>query len=176
LKIFRYLRRSANRKLIDRLHGEIVAAARNRDLFTGFGIADTFEGRFEAVTLHAVLVLRRLNALPPPAPEIAQDLADTVFRHFDLALRDLGVSDTSVPKKMKVLAEAFFGRAGAYDRALRNSGAELGESLLRNVYAGRGDPGRLARYVMAADAALARAELGVFTKGNIPFPEPSEIN
>jgi cytochrome b pre-mRNA-processing protein 3 len=58
--------------MIERLHGEIVAAARNPVLFTDYGIADTFEGRFEALTLHAVLVLRRLNAMPPPAPEIVQ--------------------------------------------------------------------------------------------------------
>ncbi len=60
--------RASNRRLIERLHGEIVAAARNRVLFTDFGIEDTFEGRFESVVLHAALVLRRLHALPAPGP------------------------------------------------------------------------------------------------------------
>lgn len=169
------LRRSANRKLIDRLHGEIVAAARNPALFTDYGIEDSFEGRFEALTLHAVLVLRRLNALPPPAPEMAQDLADTLFRHFEHALRETGVSDTGVPRKMKGLAEAFLGRGVAYDQALRAGAPELAATLSRNVYAGEGDSLRLARYVEATDAALARVSLETFTAGPLPFPEPSAI-
>ncbi len=101
--------RASNRRLIERLHGEIVAAARNRVLFTDFGIEDTFEGRFESVVLHAALALRRLHALPAPGPDIAQDLADALFRNFEVALREIGVGDANVPKRMKAMAEAFLG-------------------------------------------------------------------
>lgn len=169
-------RRSANRKSIDRLHGEIVAAARHRDLFTDYGIVDSFEGRFEAMALHAVLVLRRLNSMPPPAPEMAQDLADTVFRHFEHALRETGVGDTSVPKRMKALAEAFLGRGVAYDLALRGGGPELAAALSRNVYADCRDSGRLGRYVEALAAILAEASFDAFTIGPVPFPDPAEIH
>src|SRR5579872_5750434 len=106
-------RGNANRKLVARLHGDIVAAARDPVLFTDYGIADTVDGRFESLVLHAALVLRRLETLPAPAPEVAQDLADLLFRHFDIALREIGMSDTRVPREMKALAEAFFGRAMA---------------------------------------------------------------
>jgi len=173
--IFRLFGRAANRKLIERLHGEIVATARDRTLFTEYAIEDTFEGRFEAVTLFAALVLRRLNAMAPPAPDIAQDLADALFRHFEMALREMGVGDISVPKRMKALAEAFVGRGVAYDLALRGAGSGLPAALARNVYADRGNPHRLARYVLAADAALTDAPLAAFTTGPIPFPEPSTI-
>jgi cytochrome b pre-mRNA-processing protein 3 len=77
--VFRLFRRSTNPQLIGRLSGEIVAAARDPVLFTEYGIEDSLEGRFEAVTLHAVLVLRRLNRMDPPATEIAQDLSRTPF-------------------------------------------------------------------------------------------------
>jgi cytochrome b pre-mRNA-processing protein 3 len=173
--IFWLFRHRINRKLIDRLHGEIVAAARQENLFNDYGIADTFEGRFEAVTLHAVLVLRRLNSMPPPAPEIAQELADVVFRHFEFALRETGVGDISVPKKMKGLAEAFLGRGAAYDAALRASEQALTTTLSRNVYADRTNSSRLVRYVEAVDAALAQASLDAFTIGPIPFPDPAKI-
>jgi cytochrome b pre-mRNA-processing protein 3 len=173
--VLRLFRRSANRQLIDRLSGEIMAASRDPVLFTEYGIEDSLEGRFEAVTLHAVLVLRRLNRMGPPAPEIAQDLTDAIFRAFEVALREVGVSDISVPKRMKTIAGAFLGRAGAYDRALRGGAPGLNAALARNVYDGHKNPDRLARYVEAANEALAKASLEVFTKGPVPFPEPAAI-
>lgn len=168
-------RRSANRRLIERLHGEIVAAARHRALFTDYAIEDTFEGRFEVMALHATLVLRRLNRMAPPAPDLAQDLADAVFSHFETALRESGVGDVSVPKRMKLFAEAFFGRGVAYDQALRDGEPALAAALARNVYAGHGDPGRLSRYVEAVNIALAKTPFETFVNGPVPFPEPSVI-
>ncbi len=168
-------RSSDNRILIYRLHGEIVAAARNRALFTDYEIEDTFEGRFEAITLHAVLVLRRLNAMPCPAPEMAQDLVDALFHHFEIALRELGVGDIAVPKRMKTLAEAFVGRSAAYEFALSEGRDSLAAALARNVYANRAKPDRLLRYVEATNVALGRAPLEAFSIGPAPFLEPSAI-
>jgi cytochrome b pre-mRNA-processing protein 3 len=169
-------RRSNNRPAVERLHGEIVAAARDPVLYTDYGIADTFEGRFEALTLHASLVLRQLGAMAPPAPDMAQDLADAVFRHFDATLREMGVGDTAVPKRMKTLAEAFLGRSAAYDLALHAGGeATLAAALARNVYGDRGDGIRLARFVEAARIALAEASFDAFANGPLPFPKPAAI-
>jgi cytochrome b pre-mRNA-processing protein 3 len=173
--MFRLFRRSANRELIDRLSGEIVAASRHSALYADYGIEDSLEGRFEALALHAALVLRRLNQMAPPAPEIAQELTDALFRSFDAALREAGIGDISVPRHMKALARAFLGRAGAYDRALRGAAPELEAALLRNVYEGRGNPARLARFVKAANDALAGAPLDALIGGKIPFPDPSAI-
>ena len=165
--ISRLFRGTANRRLIERLHSEIVAAARDPVLFTQYGIADDVDGRFETLALHAVLVLRRLNSFPLPGPQIAQDLADAVFRHFDVGLREMGVGDMSVPKWMKTLTEAFLGRADAYGRALSGDHAALCAALSRNVYAGRGEAGRLARYVEALDEAFADMTLAEFLQGPI---------
>jgi cytochrome b pre-mRNA-processing protein 3 len=172
IMIFGLFRGSANHKLIDRLHREVIAAARDPVLFTDFGIADTLEGRFESLVLHGTLVLRRLKALSSPGPEIAQDLADTLFRHFDVALREIGIADTRVPKEMKALAEAFGGRGMAYDAALREGPAALSETLARNVYNGATDGTKLAAYVMRLDAALTGTDLAQFLDGPIPFPRP----
>jgi cytochrome b pre-mRNA-processing protein 3 len=173
--IFRLFRRSADRELIDRLHGEIMAAARHPALFTAYAINDDVDGRFETVALHAALLLRRLDNMAPPALELAQDLTDALFRSFDIALREAGVGDISVPRRMKTIARAFLGRADAYDRALRNGTPALEAALSRNVYNSRGNPARLARYVEAADQALANASLDVFVVGDIPFPDPLAI-
>ena len=173
--VFGLFRRSANQQLIDRISGEIVAAARDPVLFTDYGIEDSLEGRFEAVTLHAVLVLRRLNRMDPPAPEIAQDLTDALFRSFEIALREMGVGDISVPKQMRTIAGAFLGRAAAYDLALRGGAPALKAALARNVYDGRKNPDRLARYVDAANEALVKVSLDAFTLGPVPFPEPATV-
>jgi cytochrome b pre-mRNA-processing protein 3 len=167
--------RPSNKLLIDRLHGEIVAAARNPILFTSFGIEDTFEGRFESVILHAFFVLRRLRSMPAPGPDVAQDLADALFRHFEVALREAGVSDSAVPKRMKGLAEAFLGRSLAYDEALRGGETDLEAALKRNIYAERRDAKALAIYAKALEKALAAAPLEAFTNGPVPFPLPSAV-
>jgi cytochrome b pre-mRNA-processing protein 3 len=173
--MFRLFRLSANRAVIDRLSGEIVAAARRPALFAEYGIEDSVDGRFEALTLHAALVLRRLNRMPPPGPEMAQDLAHSIFRSFDAALRERGIGDLSVPRHMRTFAAAFLGRAGAYDLALRGGVQGLSAALLRNVYAGYGNPDRLARYVGVAVEALDKAALEDFLAAKIPFPEPAAI-
>lgn len=181
--IFGLFRGTTNRRLIASLHGAIVTAARDPLLFTDYGIEDTLDGRFESLVLHAALVLRRLKHLPPPGPDIAQDLADTLFRHFDIGLRDLGVADTRVPKRMKVMAEAFFGRAIIYHEALAQVPVQgplaLSQALSRNVYAGRQDGDRLALYVVGLDAALAQVPLAQFLEGSIPFatfaPQSDEV-
>lgn len=170
-----FFRPAANRLLIDRLSGEIVAASRHPALYTDYGIEDSLEGRFESLALHAALVLRRLGQMPEPAPAIAQDLTDALFRSFDTALRETGIGDIRVPKHMKALARAFLGRADAYDRALLAGTPALEQALLRNVYDGRGNPSRLARYAEAATAALATLPLDAFLKGTVSFPNPCDI-
>ncbi|SFK27619.1 cytochrome b pre-mRNA-processing protein 3 [Methylocapsa palsarum] len=171
--MFPFYRKSANRAMIERLHGDIVAAARNPVLFTDYGIDDSLDGRFEAFTLLAALVLRRLNAIEAPGPDMAQDLADAVFRHFDAGLRESGVGDASVPKRMKTFTESFQGRAVAYDQALRSGHEALAVALTRNVLSNRPGGDRLARYAEAAAAALERAQIQAFTSGPVPFPDPA---
>jgi len=173
--MFRPFRRAASRALINRLSGEIVTAARHKALFTCYGIADDVDGRFECLALHAALVLRRLNALPPPGPEMAQDLSDSIFRSLDAALRERGVGDLSVPRHMKAFAAAFLGRAAAYHRALGGDDGSLAAALRRNVYAGGGSPDRLAIYVRAAVEALDAASPNDFLTGKIPFPDPYAV-
>ncbi len=169
-------KRRSNRLLIDQLHGKIVAAARHPALYAEFGATDTFEGRFEMMTLHAGLVMRALCRLPGYGAELAQELADSVFRHFDIALREIGISDIGVPKRIKRLAEAFYGRNKAYGEALDSADSEdLTKALARNVY-GDGDAGKagaLAAYMRQCERALAAIPLETFAAGEVAFPEPA---
>jgi len=169
--IFGLFRGRGNARVIERLHGEIVAAARDPVLFMEYGIADDLDGRFESIALHAILLLRRLKQLPPSGPEVAQDLADAIFRHFDLGLREMGVSDIAVPRRMRDLAEAFLGRASAYNAALDQDGpagqAALAAALSRNVFGGADDGVRLAALVRGLEAEFAQKPLAEILEGPI---------
>ncbi|MFZ9502470.1 MAG: ubiquinol-cytochrome C chaperone family protein [Beijerinckiaceae bacterium] len=160
-QILSLFRRSPNQPLIDRLHGEIMAAARQPVLFTDYGAADTVAGRFEVLCLAAAVAVGRIGALPEPGPAIAQDVTDALFRHLDVALREIGVGDVSVPKKMKTLAQGYLGRVAAYAGPLEAGDAEaLAAAIARNVFgdAGRAQDAqaqRMARYALSWRAELA---------------------
>ena len=103
-----------------------MAAARDRVLFTDYGIRNSLEGRFESLCIvHSAIILLKLQTLPEPGPKVAQDVADALFRHFDAALREMGVGDISVPKRMKTIAEAYLGRTKAYQDAFGKIGFRL---------------------------------------------------
>lgn len=168
-------RRSTREGMIATLHQRINAAARQPGLYTALGVPDTVEGRFECLCLHVILVLRRLNQLPAPAEDVAQDLVNAVFLQLDSSLRELGVGDFGVPKRMKKLGAAFYGRAGGYDAALEaGDHPALAAVLARNVLATEDDAagGGLARYVAASAAALAEASLDALIENGPHFPPP----
>lgn len=169
--------RRANRDFFDRLHGKIVAAARRPELYAELGVPDTIGGRFEMVTLHAGLVMRRLMREPEAGGELAQALVDSVFRHFDVALREVGYGDVAVVKRLKRMVEAFYGRSKAYGEGLDEAGVDrLVGAVARNVY-GVADaslaPGAppLARLARAAADELDRTRLEDVAAGAFEFPQ-----
>jgi cytochrome b pre-mRNA-processing protein 3 len=133
--IFGLFSRSKAVPSVELVYGDIVAAARMPSLYSAMGAPDTVMGRFDMLALHVVLVLRRLRALPPPAESLAQELVDRFFADLDSALREIGIGDVSVPKKIKKLGHAFYGRAEAYERALTEQAPAdaLEKALARNI-------------------------------------------
>jgi len=135
-----------------RLYDAIVARAREPIFYTRLGVEDTLDGRFDLLTLHAVLVMDSLKSLGPAGRELGTELANLIFSGLDDALRQLGVSDFGMGRRIKAMANAFYGRLEAYSAA--SGEGELADALLRNVY--RGDEARrrestaLAHYISAA--------------------------
>ncbi|HEY3621652.1 MAG TPA: ubiquinol-cytochrome C chaperone family protein [Roseiarcus sp.] len=168
--------RRASKALIEQILGEIVAAARGAALYEALGAPDRIDGRFELLTLHAGLVLRRLAALGGVADAIAQDLVDSLFAHFDDTLREMGLSDIGVAKRLKAMGSAFYGRNAAYAAALDDgSPADLATALARNVYGAKAcEAGpkaeALAHHIASLDAALAGIPIEAFTAGRFRFP------
>jgi cytochrome b pre-mRNA-processing protein 3 len=168
--------RRASNALIEQIRGEIVAAARRPALYEALGAPDRMDGRFELLTLHAGLVLRRLAGLGGVGDEVAQDLVNSLFTHFDDTLREMGFSDVGVAKRLKTMGSAFYGRNAAYAAALDDaSPADLATALARNVYGATGseaDPKAevLAHYIASLDLALTAIPIEDFTAGRFRFP------
>jgi len=161
----------------ERLYAALVAQARRPAFYTAYGVADTVTGRFELYCLHVILLLRRLKGQGPQAEETAQALFDIFISGLDHALREIGVGDLSVARRMRELGQAFYGRAKAYDANLDGEGEDTLEALIgRTVFEGAADEGRseiLAGYARGADAALAAQPLAALLAGDVAWPEPA---
>lgn len=170
--IFRFFRKDKGPTAVEAVFGRIVDASREPLLYTRLGIPDTVEGRFESAILHMTAILRRLRELPPPADEFSQELVDGFFQWLDDTLRDMGVGDIAVPKRMKKLVEAFYGRAHSYDAALdEQDRAALIATLQRNV-TGEEPAEMLADYLMASCARIANQDFEALLAEGPDFASP----
>jgi len=158
----------------ERLLEAVTQAARRPALFAPGRIPDTLEGRFEALALYGALALIRLRADEGAGP-LAQEFTDKLFRLLDAGLREAGVGDTAVPKRMRTLAGAFYGRLEAYSAAIGADGdAALAAALGRNVFADEAHAfaGTLAAHVLSVARTQAAAPLdALFTASGWP-PAP----
>mgnify|MGYP003378942691 CR=1 FL=1 len=153
-----------------------MAAARQPALFGPGGVPDTLEGRFDLVSLHVALLIGRLHRdVDPAGPALAQAVFDAMFADMDINLREMGVSDMVVGKRVKRMWEAFHGRATAYEAALDSGDdATLAEALVRNVWRGEAPDGAalaLAARARAIRAALAAQPMAALARGEAAFPD-----
>lgn len=170
--MFGFARRAARRRLvIDGLHHAVVEQSRSPSLYGPGRLPDTVEGRFEALTLHVLLIMRRLRHLPPPAAEVAQELVDAVFAHLEITLRETGIGDMGIPKRMKKLARAFYDRTVKYEAALEAGDEEaLGAELALRLGIAAPEIAATARYCLAAERRLAACDLDAILGGRAMFP------
>lgn len=161
---------------VEGLYGRVLAASRAPFLYTRFEVPDTLQGRFDSLTLHAILVMRRLRALPPPAGDVSQDLVDILFREVDRSLREIGIGDLSIPKKMNVFAKTFYGRAQLFDAALdADVDQALCDALARNVGSEAQSLSQFARHIRHVDATMANYDLKRILSGAPLFPEAPDF-
>jgi cytochrome b pre-mRNA-processing protein 3 len=174
---FDVFRRRPETGKIAALYGAIVAQARSPVFYRDHGIPDTTAGRLEMLLLHTWLLCRRLGGGGRDLQKLGQQVFDLFCRDMDDNLREMGIGDLAVPRHMRRIGEAFYGRAAAYDLALASAGeTALAQALARNVFSEsspQSGPVRwLTAYVLSAACALAREEDAGFAAGRVDFPEP----
>jgi len=146
----------------DSLYAAVALQARQPVFYTALGVEDRIDARFELYTLHVLLLILRLrdedHAGPGEGAMAAQDLFDVYVSALDNVLRELGVGDISMARKMRTLGEALYGRMTAYEAPVRAGDADLlAVHLARNVYAAdqAAQAAALTRYALSARASLA---------------------
>jgi cytochrome b pre-mRNA-processing protein 3 len=166
----RFWRTPKPAKVSQRLYDAIVSRARQPVFHTIFAVPDTLDGRFDVLTLHAFAVMDALKSLGPAGGATGTELASLIFAGFDDALRQLGVSDFGMGRRIKAMADAFYGRLEAYGAA--SDETELAAAMLRNVYRGdenhRGETAALAHYIFAVRHNL-RNQAGFLLEGQADF-------
>ena len=149
-----------------------VEQARQPGFYRDWQVPDSAIGRFDVIALHAFLLLHRLRE-EPAAQKFAEAYCGAIFDDMDRNLREMGVGDLSVGKKVRKLAEGFFGRAGAYEAALGDGDDALQDALRRNLYAEQGPDtetlSAVADYMRRCVSALAAQDVDALTRGEIRF-------
>lgn len=153
------------------LYGAIVASARQEKFYAQWGIPDSIDGRFDMISLHVFLLLDRLKGEGPDVEKTRQALTDVFFDDMDRSLREMGVGDLSVGKKVRKMAEAFYGRVKAYAAAL-DRGAGLEEALRRNIHpdSEHASVTELAEWVRDCRVDLQRQTVADIMAGRVSFP------
>ena len=156
---------------IEAIYGMIVTQAREPIFYRDLSVPDTVNGRFDLLLLHLWLLLRRLRTVQG-ATELSQALFDRFCEDMDDNLREMGVGDQTVPKRMKAFGEAFYGRVQAYDQAVDAGGEALAAAICKNILNGTGlDHARqLAAYARATEADLGRTDEAALLRASFKFP------
>jgi cytochrome b pre-mRNA-processing protein 3 len=168
--------RNENRAITEALYASIVAAARQKLFYSDWNVPDTPLGRFEMLSLHMFLFQHRMHEETGASRDLAQILIDDFFEDVDHSLRELGIGDLGIPKRMKKLAKMYYGRTAAYDDALERGDKEaLTAALSRNIRPDAAlwpEATRLADYVVRAVEVLAAQDSETIHAGRISFPVP----
>ncbi|MBX9455796.1 MAG: ubiquinol-cytochrome C chaperone [Rhizobium sp.] len=177
LGLFR--KNKSSHALMVRQYAALTAAARHPVFFSGMNVPDTVMGRFEMLAIVLILYFRRTATSADQVKAIAQQVVEAFFEDLDHSMRELGIGDSGVPKRMKKLAGMFYGRLDSYARALEgNDLAALEAALRRNIHPENADGALsmrlLADYMVGAENELKTIPESVLASGDASLPEPAK--
>jgi cytochrome b pre-mRNA-processing protein 3 len=162
------------RGTIEAIYGMIVTQTREPSFYRDLGVPDTVNGRFDLLLLHLWMVLRRLRSASD-AGNASQALFDRFCDDMDANLREMGVGDLTVPKRMQAFGEAFYGRGAAYDAAFVAGGEAPANAVCKNILNGENmDSARvLATYAKTVMVQLDGLDDAALLSGKWVFPPPA---
>jgi cytochrome b pre-mRNA-processing protein 3 len=170
--IFNLFRKDTATEPVYAVYRSIVAQSRQPFFYADWQVPDTVTGRFDMISLHLALLFRRLRAGNQAQKDFSQAVFDLFFKDMDRSLREMGVGDLGVPKRIQKMGNVFFGLLAAMNEAMDRDDVDgLQAVLSRNIFQGEDGPhvAALAQYIMAGDRGLAAQITGNITNGQINF-------
>jgi len=165
--------RAGPSQIVNDIYNLIVQKARDPKFYQDLSVPDTIDGRFEMISLHVFLVLRRLRRSSKGASHLSQALFDYMFEDMDLSLREMGAGDMGVGKRVKTMIQAFYGRVASYEEGLTDGTQSLEAALMRNVYGTVNSTSvpvrRLAEYILKQDEHLHALDLADVENARFDF-------
>jgi cytochrome b pre-mRNA-processing protein 3 len=164
-------RNSLTGKIATELYGRVVAQARQPAFYAEYGVPDTTEGRFDVIVLHLFLVLERLRRDGRATETLGQALIEAFVADMDDSMREIGISDLGVPRRIKKTAAAMLERFEDYRAALAAAdGGQLAGTLARHLGTSPTGADRIARYVREATTHIAAHPSEDLWSGPTAFP------
>jgi cytochrome b pre-mRNA-processing protein 3 len=175
---------SSKRDVPYEIYGNLVARARNPELYRDLGVPDTINGRFDMMVIHVFLLAHRLKDAGDACRELSQGIFDAFLLDMDRGMREEGVGDTSVPKKLKKMTQVYYGRLRAYEKPLEEgNNSALAEIINRNIFTDKHNnecANALANYMLRLHAHIEALTVEDILNGEIEFdkiePKSSKIS
>ena len=173
-----FKKKHSNRAIVDRQYASLTSAARIPFFYADLDVPDTVMGRFEMLSLVMILFFRRTSRADRSGQELAQEIIDAFFQDIDHSIRELGVGDQSVPKRMKKFAGMFYGRVQTYGTALQAQDvAALAQALRRNIHPDMTDAPSMegvAAWALRTERALGTVSEDAIARGTLELPAPGQ--
>ena len=126
------------------------------------------------LSLQLFAVLHRLRAEGPAADRLAQDLVDRFGADMETVLREIGIGDLSIPKKVRALAASGAALLHAYAAALAEGEAAIAAVIAKALPLQEGASGavagRLAHYLRDSLSLLCTQDFAALRAGEVRFP------
>lgn len=175
--MFKLFRRNTDQRAADSVYVAIVAQARHPEFYRTLGVPDTLDGRFDLLVIHAFLFFHRMKGEGEAAQRHTQLVFDAMFSDIDHNLREMGVGDMSIGKKVRKMGSAFYGGTEVYDDGVTQYESDpsvLTEAVRRNVFSDETatrKSAQLADYMIKCAKALREQDTDALLKGNLSFPD-----
>ena len=168
--IFNLFRKNTATEPVLAVYSAIVAQSRQPVFYAEWLVPDTVTGRFDMISLHMALLFRRLRSESGPQKEFSQAVFDLFFKDMDRSLREMGVGDLGVPKKIQKMGNIFYGLMTNLNEAMdRADRAEVEAVIRRNLFddADTTAPAQIAAYLVEEAARLERQPTAAILGGKL---------